>query len=368
MKPTLIIAGPGSGKTYNMVKHVAESTQMLDHGRILSVITFTNAATESIRSRLLTVFDIPPNVFIGTTFSFFNRFIIQPYASIFEDINQEKIFLEIDINSALDNKVADKKNYMVRNAVRKRLMTYWLAQGCIPISEIGRVAAKIIQNNKRVRDVLCNRVQYLFIDEFQDIDTWQFQVFDEIRKGKKTKIYAVGDPEQYISGYTYQNTTAQKPKSFTGIPILKFDAEKSYEFANRRSFSEIVQFTNHFHTELDQKSERGSCSDAGVYFLSSTDINTIIKDYRNFIEHTQWHTEEALPSFFYLAFENKLFGDIATKYDLTPITTKVTSPQNHLDLAMNLLSAHAGISRRELLKFYRLSRLQFRELGVQLVL
>jgi DNA helicase-2/ATP-dependent DNA helicase PcrA len=228
MKPTLVIAGPGAGKTYDMVNLVAESIQSLDYGRILAVITFTNAATESIRSRIYSVVEFPSNLFIGTTFSFFNRFIIQPYASIFDDIKQEKVYLDININSALDSRVTDKKNYLARNAVRKKLLGYWLTKGCIPISEIGRVAATIIQNNKRVREVLCNRLQYLFVDEFQDIDTWQFRVFDEIRKGKKTRIYAVGDPEQYISGFTYQNTTARKPKSFTGIPILKFNANKQY--------------------------------------------------------------------------------------------------------------------------------------------
>lgn len=183
MKPTLVIAGPGAGKTYNMVKHVAEAIPQLDPSRVLAVITYTNAATESIRFRINKVSQIPPNVFIGTTYNFFNRFIIKPYASIFENIEIEKLFLDIDINSILNNKFPDKNDFKYRNAFRKNLIANLLKNGHIPISEIGKIAANVVENNKRVREVLCNRLQYLYIDEFQDIDTWQFKVFDEIRKG-----------------------------------------------------------------------------------------------------------------------------------------------------------------------------------------
>lgn len=367
MKPTLVIAGPGAGKTYDMVKHVIESIPSLDHSRILAVITYTNSATESIKSRINLVADIPPNVFIGTTFSFFNRYIIQPYASIFDDVDPEKVFLEIDIDSVLNNAVSDKKNFGARNAVRKRLMTTWLSRGHIPISEIGKVAANIIQNNKRVREVICNRLQYLFIDEFQDIDTWQFKVFDEIRKGKKTFIYAVGDPEQYISSFTYKNTTARKPKSFTGIPIQKFNANKRYETSNHRSYDEIIQFTNRFHTEIDQESTIGSCTDSGVYFISSTDIDSIIQEYQTLIDRTKWRTVDSSRRFFYLAFENKVFGDYATKHNLTQISTISRYSPNPIELAKNYLSVFTGLPGSKLMKTYNLSPLQFRELAVKLV-
>ena len=52
MKPTLVIAGPGAGKTHDMVQYVAKAIPYLDHSRVLAVITYTNAATESIKSHV----------------------------------------------------------------------------------------------------------------------------------------------------------------------------------------------------------------------------------------------------------------------------------------------------------------------------
>ncbi|HDL08104.1 MAG TPA: hypothetical protein ENG35_05125, partial [Desulfobacteraceae bacterium] len=48
-KPTLMIAGPGAGKTHDMVDRIVGAIPDLRPNRILAAITFTNAATDSIR-------------------------------------------------------------------------------------------------------------------------------------------------------------------------------------------------------------------------------------------------------------------------------------------------------------------------------
>ena len=77
-KPTMMIAGPGAGKTTDMVTRIVEAIPELKPNRILAAITFTNAATDSIKSRLHNQIQIPPNVFVGTNYSFFNQFILIP--------------------------------------------------------------------------------------------------------------------------------------------------------------------------------------------------------------------------------------------------------------------------------------------------
>ncbi len=61
-KPTMMIAGPGAGKTYEMVERIVEAIPELKPNRILAAITFTNAATDSIKRRLEEQIHIPPNV------------------------------------------------------------------------------------------------------------------------------------------------------------------------------------------------------------------------------------------------------------------------------------------------------------------
>jgi DNA helicase-2/ATP-dependent DNA helicase PcrA len=96
-KPMMLIAGPGAGKTTDMVTRIIQSIPKLRSNRILAAITFTNAASDSIKRRLQEQVKISPNVFIGTNYSFFNQFILMPFASLFGYIGDEKVFLEIDV-------------------------------------------------------------------------------------------------------------------------------------------------------------------------------------------------------------------------------------------------------------------------------
>ena len=82
VKPTLVIAGPGAGKTHYIIEKVIEKLPMLAAHRFLAVITYTNAATCEIYERLSKKMDIPSNVFIGTIHSFLVRFILKPFGTI----------------------------------------------------------------------------------------------------------------------------------------------------------------------------------------------------------------------------------------------------------------------------------------------
>jgi len=370
LKPKVVIAGPGAGKTHEMVSRVTEALPLLNRTRILAVITFTKSATASIKSRLLEKHRIPPNVFVGTNYSFFCQYIIQPFASIYRpDINCEKVFLEIDVSKIVSSTSNIKnKNYAAINKARSNILRKLLTEGHIPLSEIGHISYTILEKNNLLRKHLSNRLQFLFIDEFQDVDSWQFKIFDEIRKAKKTRILAVGDPEQYIMGFTYRNTTARKP-SFSNIPINKFvsKSEKVILIKNYRSFTEIVNFLNYFHTEINQVSEKGTCKDSGVYFIENQDMNVIIQKYNDLISKTIWHNTESHPVFFYLAYKNKIYEDLSSKYGLEPISEGYKNVRNPLHISLELITTITGCSQRQIQERYELSQLKYRRLGVLLL-
>ena len=219
-KPTMLIAGPGAGKTTDMVERIAEAIPELRHNRILAAITFTNAATNSIKKRLQEQVKIPSNVFVGTNYSFFNQFILTPFAALFEDVGDDKVFLEIDIKKIVEKIPHNRQDVVARNRIRSNVVKKLLREGKVPFEQIAIVSAKLMEV-KRVREIVCNRIQFLFMDEFQDTDTVQIKIFDRIRKGKKTRIYSVGDPEQYILGFTYGLRGVRKPV-FDKIPINRF--------------------------------------------------------------------------------------------------------------------------------------------------
>lgn len=370
-KPRLVIAGPGAGKTYDMVSEVAEAVSQLNPNRILAVITYTNAAAEMIRGRLYKAIQIPPNIFVGTSHSFFNQFIVMPYATIFEYAALDKLFLEIDVNQIVKGQLGSKyNNHAIRNQVRSRITTKLLQSGKVPLSEIIILADKLMQNSQ-VSQVVCNRLQYLFIDEFQDADTGQARVFDQIRKGKKTKIYAVGDPEQYILSFTYIEKPGRKPL-FQNIPINKFAAQRTLNIKNRRSFSEIVDFTNNFHTTITQKAIKGSDVDSGVFFIPETDLDVIILKYREIIQVLERNVKileenNGVITRFYLSYENKTFRGYADKYGLTPVSNDMTKPVSILNESLKLISVVTGLNQKQIREKYNLDYVGCRKLGIQLI-
>ena len=365
-KPVLVIAGPGAGKTYDMVSRVVEVLPALSPNRVLAVITYTNAATDSIRDRLCRAAEIPPNVFIGTNHSFLNQFILIPYATLFGHVSQDKLFLEMDVREIVKKRLREQgggktqDSYAVRNAMRKRITAKLLAKGMVPFEQIPEIAFSLMQN-ERVRDLVCNRIQYLFIDEFQDVDTCQMRVFDAVRKGRRTTIYAVGDPEQYILGFTYAGT---RPK-FRNIPISRFSAQRRTNDLNRRAYSEIVDFTNHFHTEIKQRATKGSSEHAGVFFIADTNMDAIVRSYR---ELTRVLDVVGNPvTRFYLAWENRTFEGQVHKFGLTPVSNDSVNTRTLLSEALAWISAVVGLTPKQIRDKCDLDQVDLRKVGMRLM-
>lgn len=364
-KPTMKIAGPGAGKTTDMVDRIVEVIPELKPNRILAAITFTNAATDLIKSRLQEQIQIPPNVFVGTNYSFFNQFILIPFASLFEYIGDEKVFLEIDVNKFVDKIPHDKKIPALRNKIRSNVVNKLLREGKVPFEQIARVSAKLMEDAK-VKGIVCNRIQFLFKDEFQDTDTVQFTIFDEIRKGKKTKMYSVGDPEQYILGFTYDLRGVKKP-SFDKIPINRFakHCEECQLDINRRACEQIVKFTNKFHTSIKQVSEVGPIENGGVFFIEHTDLERVIS---RFIEMTEEVIESCEESKrFFLSYENKTFEEFVEKYGLLPSSNEHRREKSILTMSLDLISSATQLSGKAIREEYNLKRVELRKLAIRLM-
>jgi DNA helicase-2/ATP-dependent DNA helicase PcrA len=364
-KPTLMIAGPGAGKTYDMVEKIVEAIADLKPNRILAAITFTNAATDSIREKLQDLVQIPPNVFVGTTYSFFNQFIFLPFASLFDYAGVDKLFLEIDVRKIIDNICKKNQNPAVRNVVRNKIVNKLLKEGKVPFEQIANVSAKLMGNSK-VREVVCNRIQFLFKDEFQDTDTVQLKIFDAIRKGKKTIMYSVGDPEQYILGFIYDLRSIRKP-SFKKIPINRYasSCNECCLVINRRAFTQLTEFTNNFHTSIKQVSKKGPGENAGVFFIAHNNLDMVIS---KFIELTQDVMDTCKNSNrLLLGYENKTFDGLEEKYGLMQISNENKRPKSILGESLELISSAVQLSSKGIQDKYDLDAIGHRKLGIKLI-
>jgi len=249
-KATLVIAGPGAGKTHNMVEQIISELPKLSPSRYMAVITYTNAARQNIYQRLSERIAIPENLFIGTMHAFLNRFLVIPFSNFgIANMGEEKLFMQCDLDEVVKKMLEVKKDTKKRSpkelAVLKAKANQWLNEkGYITYDQTLSIAKTCI-GNTAIRDIVSNRLQFLFVDEFQDSGNSIYSIIEAIRKAGSTKLYCVGDPEQYIMSYD------SSIKSFSNIPILKAASSTGYEvsvnISNHRCAENIVSFLNKFN-------------------------------------------------------------------------------------------------------------------------
>lgn len=234
-----------------MVQSILDEVKHLSPARYMVVVTYTNSATDNIKKRLSKKIVPPPNLFIGTIHSFLNRFIVIPFSSLHDTtIGKEKLFLQCQSDDVFESykkskgkKFSDKQAAYIKAQIKRNLNE----KGYISFDQTVFLAKECVSND-RILGILSNRIQYLFIDEFQDTNNAIFEIVDRIRRKKMTKIYCVGDPEQFIQSFDI------KSKIFKNIPILKTLEKTTFEItfntANHRSTEKIVAFINHFNSRV----------------------------------------------------------------------------------------------------------------------
>ncbi|HRH43312.1 MAG TPA: UvrD-helicase domain-containing protein [Pyrinomonadaceae bacterium] len=299
----LTLAGAGAGKTRSLVNEVKSILPNLAETpyRFCAVITYTKAATEVIRRRLAQQVPIPNNVFIGTTHSFFIRFIIEPYAHLLK-IRQkdgtytiiaphQRSYIDcIDLPESyakwFKGKFPNPKERNIKmNGAISNIIKSLCEKGHITYDKILHLSKQILESRK-VRELVSQRLNYVFIDEYQDITESQHRLFQLIYDVGNTHFSYIGDPLQSIFKFTYaqnQIPNQPRPKSFNDSPILQLtkhkDAKLKYIYENHRSSEEIVELTNNFTSsvsEFKQKSVRGKLN-LPVVFIQNNLLSNIIQ-------------------------------------------------------------------------------------------
>lgn len=280
----IIIAGPGAGKTHNLKEEVINSLNSLDRNRFCAVITYTNAATAELRQRISSEIPIPLNLFIGTIHSFLIRFIIEPYGHLVGKLPIEKIYIE----SVLLN-YKPKNIFAEKNTKQKRAIGL-VNKGIVAYDMIVSLSKNIIIQFPTITKVLVNRLQYIFIDEYQDSRIYIHEIFQELLSFNYSYITIIGDPLQAIFSFTYSHSlirdeASSKPKLFSETPMMVFESKfinghdkKIRE--NYRASHNLVTFTNNFlKEEYKQTSIKGD-NGIPVYFINKYDSSEIYEVYK----------------------------------------------------------------------------------------
>jgi DNA helicase II / ATP-dependent DNA helicase PcrA len=378
----LVIAGPGGGKTHNMVGKILNSIEVLSPTRYCAVITYTNAATENIKSRIENKISIPQNIFIGTTHSFLIKFIFEPFAHLFDIVPIDKNYIEAVKLSQWEEKYYEdeilkikadpnldfkKKAGLIKGIPSRKANKNFskaedfLNKGLITYDKILEKSFDLLKNETVLKTV-SNRLQFIYIDEYQDSRVYQHLIIQKIIEQGNTKLYCIGDPLQSIFRFAYTQSQLKNepsPLKFIETPLLElFEKQKDNTIfiknnyrCSRTIVSLINQFIIRFNADFQQEAKGVNAEvDHPVCFIQESEIKKIIEQYNSIKQHFQI-TDEApeINKNLYLSDEWSLFENVANEANLNRLVKDNSKYSSYLGEVMQLATGMIGMKKKEII-------------------
>jgi superfamily I DNA/RNA helicase len=246
----VIIAAPGSGKTFVVSEKVRAILKLCPSFQGVIAISYTKKASGELKERCLKNGLDPKSSFFGTIDKFYIGEIIIPFGKhlwkwhgnefsipTIETLDDErrKLLTWVDRDNPLNEVTAEQLD---------TLKSFFQA-GIIPLETVGILANFVFQNSKACRNYLTARYKAIFIDEYQDCGANQHALFEQI-VGLKIVGVAVGDLNQSI--YAFSGKSSKYLSALTGAENFKsFKLDK-----NHRCDNSIINYSNYL---LDPKIE-----------------------------------------------------------------------------------------------------------------
>lgn len=235
MENSVIIAGPGSGKTRVLtLKAVTLANSHIHKPCGMACISFSRESVRELKKRLKSYGYIPSSKdFIGTVHSFSLLHVIQPFAHLYpqynvtypikiipDDIKEgiyNSVLQELKINNRYELSLVDinkhrslsfkgrsEVNMESSKLIAKAAEIYESKIGeteFIDFTSIINLSAKIINDQEYVRETLRSQFPWLLVDEYQDLGKALHEMVLELVFNAGIKLYAVGDTNQSIYGF-----------------------------------------------------------------------------------------------------------------------------------------------------------------------
>jgi DNA helicase II / ATP-dependent DNA helicase PcrA len=235
MVNSVIIAGPGSGKTRVLtLKAITLSKSHIHKPCGLACISFSRESVRELKKRLKSYGYTPSSKdFIGTVHSFSLLHVIQPFAHLYPQYNvkypikilpdeiKENIYNSVlkelkivnhhelplvDINKHRSLSLIGRSEVNMESseliAKAAEIFEAKISETkFIDFTNIINLSAKIINEQEYVRETLRSQFPWLLVDEYQDLGKALHEMVLELVFNAGIKLYAVGDTNQSIYGF-----------------------------------------------------------------------------------------------------------------------------------------------------------------------
>lgn len=229
---TVVIAGPGSGKTTILTLKIMKLLNgYINEPQGLACITYSREAAREFEDRLkLLGYTKRKNVFLGTVHSFCMSEVLgkfahlydtelpddlkvipkkiekEIYAGVLRDLGINR-FSMVEMNKERSLNIRGSSSVTtVSNPIARKIADEYekriLEAGYIDYESIIIYSTCLIQQHEYVRKCLSARFPWLVIDEYQDLGRPLHEMVLSLFEGTNVKIFAVGDPDQSIYGFS----------------------------------------------------------------------------------------------------------------------------------------------------------------------
>ena len=276
--PMLVLAGPGSGKTFTITHRICCLTERhgVDPSNIL-VITFTKAAAREMKERYESlVGGRTAGVSFGTFHAIFFRILKYAYRYdagsivreeqkiqyIKEAMDKSQVEVEDEAEfvtsilseiSSVKGDMMDLGHYYSKNCSEEIFKQLYLSYedrlrkaNLIDFDDMMVMCYELFVQRKDILEAWQKKYQYILVDEFQDINRVQYEIV-RMLAAPENNLFIVGDDDQSI--YRFRGA---KPEIMLGFEKDYENAKKVLLNINFRSTREIVETAGRLiaHNEL----------------------------------------------------------------------------------------------------------------------
>lgn len=240
-----VISTAGSGKTSTLIGAIKEF-KIQNPNSSVAAITFTNKAADELKTRLndnsvhistIHSWSLNKLKYLGELYSFRVQLLKEEKIKeilkklcrdlnyYYINVNQLHFFMMGNQNMDLSAKV---KGIFI--AVKEAYTNFKRANQLYDFTDLPLyLYDMLIQNNHRITDI-----DGIFVDEFQDIDQEQSDVFELVDAKKK---FLIGDPAQCI--YLFRGAIGLHEKTYKNFTTYRLNK-------NYRSYQEIINYAESF--------------------------------------------------------------------------------------------------------------------------
>ena len=276
----VVLASPGSGKTFVLsekIRRVLDDDALLNYQGVIA-ISYTRKASANLKRRTIGNGMPSKNSFFGTIDNFCLTQIVMCFAHyVFGKPNKE---LEvIDLN---DLDVHERSHYEWITEVHPDYneiddtqindLQMLFLKGYVLVNSLELLSLHILKKSSACRRYIQARFKYVFIDEYQDADTYTNELFLYLIKLGITGV-AVGDENQSIFGFA--------KKSSVYLKTLK-DRNDFTAFKLSDNFRCSIPIINYSNRLLDSESSVYKTEQDGVILVQ---VNGSEKDISYFIDN-----------------------------------------------------------------------------------